>query len=83
VICLDCHNIGAQVAAVGMCSQCGAAACAVHSEVSEQFLTCMKPISRPVTTEPPVRRLLCCACAAAHRAHAVCCPQSTNLIRTS
>lgn len=46
--CLDCSGIGAQVAAIGVCAQCGAAVCPVHSELSEQFLTCTKPISRPV-----------------------------------
>lgn len=81
--CLDCAEIGAPVAAVGICSQCGAAVCAVHSEISQQFLTCTKPISRPVAIEPPVRRLLCSTCAAAHRAHAACCPQSASTIRTS
>ncbi|MFF1676176.1 DUF2180 family protein [Streptomyces sp. NPDC058256] len=81
--CLDCDGIGAQVAAVGVCSQCGAAVCPVHSEISQQFLTCTKPVSRTVAIEQPVRRLLCSTCATAHRAHAVCCPQSASLIRTS
>jgi hypothetical protein len=81
--CLDCSGIGAQVAAVGVCAQCSAAVCPVHLEVSEQFLICMKSISRPVATEPPVRWLLCTTCATAHRAHAACCPQSASTIRTS
>ncbi|MCC9710617.1 DUF2180 family protein [Streptomyces sp. MNU76] len=81
--CLDCAGIGAQVAAVGICGQCGAAVCAVHSEVSQQFLSCTKPVSRTVVTEPPVRRLLCGTCAAAYRAHTACCPQSASTIRTS
>ncbi|MET9868863.1 DUF2180 family protein [Streptomyces sp. NPDC006386] len=81
--CLDCTGIGAQVAAVGVCAQCGAAVCAVHAEVSEQYLTCTKPISRPVATKPPVRRLLCSTCAGGHRAHAACCPESAHTVRTS
>ncbi|WP_234544948.1 DUF2180 family protein [Streptomyces shenzhenensis] len=81
--CLDCSGLGAQVAAVGVCAQCRAAVCPVHSEVFEQFLTYTKPVSRPVATEPPVRRLLCGNCAAAHRAHAACCPQTASAIRTS
>ncbi|WP_189147997.1 DUF2180 family protein [Streptomyces lacrimifluminis] len=81
--CLDCADIGAQVAAVGVCSQCGAAVCAVHCEISQQFLTCTKPISRTHVTDPPVRRLLCGPCAGAHRAHAACCPQSATTIHTS
>ncbi|MFF1306542.1 DUF2180 family protein [Streptomyces sp. NPDC058307] len=81
--CLDCTGIGAQVAAVGVCAQCGAAVCAVHAEFSEQYLTCLKPISRQVATKPPVRRLLCSTCAEAHRAHAACCPESAHTVRTS
>ncbi|MGA5452710.1 DUF2180 family protein [Streptomyces umbrinus] len=80
--CLDCADIGAKVSAVGVCSQCGAGVCAVHSEVSAQFLTCTKPVSRTVVTEPSVRRLLCGTCATAHRAHAACCPQTASTIRT-
>ncbi|MFE1800806.1 DUF2180 family protein [Streptomyces sp. NPDC059517] len=81
--CLECSGIGAQVTAVGVCAQCGAAVCPDHCELSEQFLTCTKPISYPVATEPPVRRLLCGVCAAAHRAHAACCPQTADSIFTS
>ncbi|MFF7310229.1 DUF2180 family protein [Streptomyces sp. NPDC008137] len=81
--CLDCTGTGAQVAAVGVCAQCGAAVRAAHAEVSKRYLTCTKPISRPVATEPPVRRLLCGTCAAAHRAHAACCPESSGVVRTS
>ncbi|MFI5569188.1 DUF2180 family protein [Streptomyces sp. NPDC051740] len=81
--CLDCAGIGAQVAAVGVCAQCGAAVCAVHAGVSEQYLTCTKPVSRQAATEPPARRLLCGTCATAHRAHAACCPQTASMIRTS
>ncbi|MEU0194988.1 DUF2180 family protein [Streptomyces afghaniensis] len=81
--CLDCTGIGAQVAAVGVCVQCGAAVCAVDAEVPEQYLTCTKPVSRAVATEPPVRRLLGSTWAEAHRAHAACCPASAHTVRTT
>ncbi|MDO0934436.1 hypothetical protein QQY66_23170 [Streptomyces sp. DG2A-72] len=55
----------------------------IGAQVAEQFLTCTKPIFRPVATEPPVRRLLCSTCDAAHRAHAACCPQNAQVVRTS
>ncbi|MFJ6555390.1 hypothetical protein ACIQNT_24630 [Streptomyces luteogriseus] len=46
-------------------------------------LTCTKPISRPVATEPPVRRLLCGRCAATHRTSAARRPEKSGLARTS
>ncbi|MDQ0714521.1 hypothetical protein QFZ55_003973 [Streptomyces luteogriseus] len=81
--CLDCTGTGAQVTAVGVCAQCGAAVRAAHADISEQYLTCIKPVSHPVATEPPVRRLLCGTCAAAHRAHTACCPETNGMVRTS
>ncbi|MFJ4539994.1 DUF2180 family protein [Streptomyces tibetensis] len=81
--CLDCTGTGVQAAAVGVCAQCGAAVRAAHAEVSKQYLTYIKPVSRPVATEPPVRRLLCSTCTEGHRAHAACCPESAHTVRTS
>ncbi|MGW3045260.1 DUF2180 family protein [Kitasatospora sp. NPDC001159] len=81
--CLDCHSAGRQMAAVGVCSQCGAAVCPEHAEVGQQYLACTKPVYRTVTSVPPVRRLLCPVCAAAHKAHAACCPPDEGLIHTS
>ncbi|MGW3647532.1 DUF2180 family protein [Streptomyces sp. NPDC000878] len=81
--CLNCSGIGPQVTAIGVCAQCGAAVCPAHRELSEQLLTCTKPISRPVATEPPVRRLLCSTHATAHRAHAACFPQTAHAVPTS
>ncbi|GAB2767691.1 DUF2180 family protein [Streptomyces bullii] len=80
--CLDCHGTGRQTPAHGVCVQCGAAVCAQHSQISEQFLTCTKPVYRTVTIEPPVRRLMCGPCEAAHQANAACCPQSAQFART-
>lgn len=77
--CLDCHGTGRQEPAVGICNQCGAAVCAAHCEIQQQFLSCTKPVYRTVTIEPPVRRLLCGTCAAAHRAYAECCPQAASV----
>ncbi|MFJ3658776.1 DUF2180 family protein [Streptomyces nigra] len=80
--CLDCHGTGRQTQAHGVCVQCGAAVCAQHSQTSDQFLTCTKPVYRTVAIEPPVRRLMCGTCAAAHQANAACCPQSAQFVRT-
>ncbi|WP_282703103.1 DUF2180 family protein [Streptomyces sp. CC219B] len=81
--CLDCHSEGRQTPALGVCRQCGAAVCERHSKLSEQFLTCTKPVSRTMAVEPPVRRLLCTPCARAHESYAACCPQSSNTVRMS
>lgn len=82
--CLDRTGIGAQAAAVGVCAQCGAAVCA---EVSEQYLTCTEPISPPdghrATGPAAAVRHLRGTCAAAHRTHAACCPQTAGTVRTS
>ncbi|MEU3228046.1 DUF2180 family protein [Streptomyces sp. NPDC006976] len=80
--CLDCYSGGRQTPAIGVCRQCGAAACAQHVQLGQQVLTCTKPINRAVTIDPPARRLLCRTCSAAHQAHAACCPQSANTVRT-
>jgi hypothetical protein len=81
--CLDCTGTGARVAALGVCAPCGAAVRAAHADISGQHLTRIKPVSRPVATEPPVRRLLCGTCAAAHRAHTTCRPETDGMVRTS
>ena len=81
--CMDCLMAGRQEAAVGICSQCGAAVCLRHAQVGQQSLACTKPVYRTVVTRPPVRRLLCTPCAAAHDAHAACCPADETTIRTS
>ncbi|MET9969154.1 DUF2180 family protein [Streptomyces sp. NPDC006356] len=80
--CLDCYGAGRQTPALAVCRQCGAAVCAQHSQLTEQSLTCTRPINRTVTVEPPVRRLLCRTCSAAHEAYAACCAGSANTART-
>ncbi|MER5215462.1 DUF2180 family protein [Streptomyces sp. NPDC002838] len=82
MICLDCYSGGHQTPALGVCRKCGAAVCGQHGKLTEQFLTCTKPISRTVTVEQPVRRLLCTACTRAHSAYAECCPRSANTVPT-
>ncbi|MEV7035766.1 DUF2180 family protein [Streptomyces sp. NPDC093272] len=81
--CLDCDSDGRQTPAIGVCRQCGVAVCGHHSKLSEQFLTCTKPLNRRVAVEQPVRRLMCRACARAHEAYAACCPQTANGVSTS
>ncbi|GCB52274.1 hypothetical protein SNL152K_9630 [Streptomyces sp. NL15-2K] len=66
-----------------MCQQCGGAVCGQHGKLTEQFLTCTKPISRTVAVEQPVRRLLCRTCAQARQAYSKCCPQFATPVRTS
>jgi hypothetical protein len=72
--CLECHSGGEQSAAIGVCSQCGAAACHSHARVRDVQLTCTKPVARVVAVQPAARQLLCARCSAAHQAHAACCP---------
>jgi hypothetical protein len=79
--CLDCYSDGRQTPTIGVCRQCGAAVCAQHVQLCEQFLTCTKPVSRTVAVEQPVRRVLCRTCSAAHQAYANCCPESAHTIR--
>jgi hypothetical protein len=81
--CMDCLAASERQTAVGICTQCGAAVCVRHAQVGQQLLACTKPVYRTVVTEPAVRRLLCATCAAAHAAHASCCPQDESVIRTS
>ena len=81
--CMDCLTADQQTAAIGICAQCGAAVCSRHVQVGQQFLACTRPVYRTAATEPPVRRLLCTTCAAAHAAHAACCPSDETMIRTS
>ncbi|MEU9247682.1 DUF2180 family protein [Streptomyces sp. NPDC048385] len=80
--CLDCYSAARQTPAIGVCQQCGAAVCSQHAELTEQFLTCTKPVYRTVAVDKPVRRLLCRACTKAHQVYAECCPQSANTVRT-
>jgi hypothetical protein len=80
--CLDCHKARDERVALGICHQCGAAVCATHATMQERPLTCTKPVYRTVAVDPPVRRLLCGACAAAHQAYAACCPQPAGVAST-
>ena len=64
--CLDCHPDEAP--AVAVCGRCGAGLCAEHVIESEEYLTFLMPINRPVPAAPPARKLRCARCAAAEHA---------------
>lgn len=66
--CFDCAALGAEVPAVGVCVDCGAAVCARHAQVTARWLTRTEVINRVVTVEPPTRTLRCALCQAAHDA---------------
>lgn len=69
--CLDCATeFRLQVAAVAVCTGCGAAVCGDHAKVREHTLTqkvlgAMALMTVPV--DPPTRRVRCLSCDAAHR----------------
>jgi hypothetical protein len=65
VNCFDCAAVGHQVAAVGVCLDCGAGICAEHVRLSPHWLTRTEVINRVVAVEPPARMLRCPVCQAA------------------
>jgi hypothetical protein len=67
--CLDCHP-DTTTAAVAICGRCGAGLCVEHIVETEDYLTFIAPINRPVQVAPSVRHLRCGRCAAAERAQA-------------
>jgi hypothetical protein len=70
VNCLDCvTDFRLQIAAVAVCTGCGAAVCGEHAQVREQTLTRLVPggmaaMTVPVT--PPARLVRCLRCDTAH-----------------
>ncbi len=64
--CLDCHPN--ETPAVAVCGRCGAGLCAEHLIESDQYLTFLMPINRPVPVDPPTRKLRCMRCTAAEQA---------------
>jgi hypothetical protein len=60
--CLDCHPDEAP--SVDVYPHCGAGLCAEHVIESEEYLTFLMPINRPVPVAPPTRKLRCARCAA-------------------
>lgn len=61
--CLDCHPDDNP--AVAVCARCGAGVCREHLVESDEYLTFVLPVDRPVPAFPPTRRLRCQRCAAA------------------
>jgi len=66
VNCLDCQPY--DTAAVAVCGRCGAGLCAEHLVESEEYLTFVLPINRPVPAAVPARKLRCARCTAAEQA---------------
>jgi hypothetical protein len=64
--CLDCHP--SDTPAVAICGRCGAGLCAEHVIESDEHLTFLMPINRPMPADPPARKLRCARCAAAEDA---------------
>ncbi len=64
--CLNCHPD--QTPAVAVCGRCGAGLCAEHVSESDEYLTFLMPVNRPVPASPPARKLRCARCAAAEHA---------------
>ncbi len=63
---LDCQPD--ETPAVAVCPHCGAGLCAEHVIESEEYLTFLMPINRPVPAAPPARKLRCARCTAAEHA---------------
>lgn len=66
--CFDCASLGDHVAAVGICTDCGAGVCHDHAQLSPRWLMRSAAINRVVNVEPPERILRCPVCQAAHDA---------------
>ena len=62
--CLDCQPD--ETPAVAVCPHCGL--CAEHVIESEEYLSFLTPINRPVPVAPPARKLRCGRCTAAEHA---------------
>jgi len=63
--CLDCVTTHIDRAAVGTCTDCGAAVCADHAVVRARHLTHTAVINRQVPVEPAARVFRCRICDAA------------------
>ena len=61
--CLECHP--RERPAVAVCGRCGAGLCAGHIVESDDWLTFVMAINRPMRSAPPARKLRCARCAAA------------------
>lgn len=66
--CYDCAAHGEATDAVAVCTDCGAAICAVHAHLSPRWLTRTMVINRVVAVEPPARTIRCTVCQAARDA---------------
>jgi hypothetical protein len=69
VNCLACHRDGITSSpAVAICARCGAGLCDEHLIERSTILVAHAAIARTIPVDPPARRLLCPACAAAEDA---------------
>lgn len=66
--CYDCAAHGHDTPAVAVCTDCGAALCRDHAQLSPRWLTRTMAVMREVPVEPPARIIRCGICQAARDA---------------